>query len=197
MPKVSQQHLDARRAQIVEAAARCFARQGFHATTVQDVLRESGLSTGAVYRYFRSKGDLVSAVAEQSVAAAVPRLAEVLLADPVPAPADAIAGVVAAIDPFAAEDAALRMAVQVWAEALRDDDLGALARSGYRRVRGLFVNYAERAVVAGLLPAGTDTVAAGQVYFGLVPGFILQRLLLADVDPASYANGLRAVLAGS
>ncbi|MDN5856977.1 MAG: hypothetical protein L0K86_29900 [Actinomycetia bacterium] len=42
------------------------------------------------------------------------------------------------------------MAVQVRAEALRDDDLGALARAGYQQLRGLFVSYAERAVAAGL-----------------------------------------------
>ena len=48
MARVSQEHLDARRRQILEGAARCFARDGFHSTTMQDILRETGLSAGAV-----------------------------------------------------------------------------------------------------------------------------------------------------
>lgn len=62
MPKVSQAHLDARRRQIVEAATALFAQQGFSRTTMADVVTASGLSTGAVYRYFPSKSDLVLAV---------------------------------------------------------------------------------------------------------------------------------------
>ena len=197
MPKVTQEHLDARRAQILEAAERCFARQGFHATTMQDVLRESQLSTGAVYRYFPSKNDLVNAVGEQSLASAAPRLEAVLLAEPVPSPAEAVGGVVAAIDPFAGTDGSLRMAVQVWGESLRDDGIAALARTGYGRLRGLFIQYVERAVSAGILPAETDATSAGQAYFGLVPGYILQRLLLGDVSPDTYTTGLRAILKGA
>jgi AcrR family transcriptional regulator len=50
MPKVSRAHLDARRRQILDAAAACFAQQGFHRTTMQDVVRRARLSPGAIYR---------------------------------------------------------------------------------------------------------------------------------------------------
>ncbi|MFI2840635.1 TetR/AcrR family transcriptional regulator [Mycolicibacterium sp. PDY-3] len=195
MPKVSQEHLDARRTQILDAATRCFARQGFHATTMADVLTESGLSAGAVYRYFRGKNELVSAVAEQVLDGAYTRLESVLLAESVPTPADAVHGVVAAIDPGVGHDEHLRMAVQVWGEALRDDNLAQLAGAGYGRIRAIFVDYARRAIAAGLLPEGTDAVAAGSAYFSLVPGYMLQRLLLRDTSPAGYAVALRSVLA--
>ncbi|HEY9407971.1 MAG TPA: helix-turn-helix domain-containing protein, partial [Jiangellaceae bacterium] len=52
MPRVSEAHLAARRDQILQAAWTCFARDGFHATSMQDVFAEAGLSAGAVYRYF-------------------------------------------------------------------------------------------------------------------------------------------------
>ncbi len=44
MPKVTQQHMDARREQILDAARRCFLRDGFHSTSMQDLFAEAGLS---------------------------------------------------------------------------------------------------------------------------------------------------------
>ena len=65
MPKISPSHEQQRRAQILAAATACFARQGYHATSMDDVVRESGLSVGAIYSYFPSKEDLFLAIAEQ------------------------------------------------------------------------------------------------------------------------------------
>jgi AcrR family transcriptional regulator len=64
VPRVSEQHLAARRQQILDAAAGLFAERGFARTSMSDVVRASGLSMGAVYRYFPSKADLVIAVGE-------------------------------------------------------------------------------------------------------------------------------------
>ncbi|WP_369028857.1 TetR/AcrR family transcriptional regulator, partial [Nocardia farcinica] len=63
MPRVSEEHLERRRQQILVAAQRCFSRKGFYNTSMQDVFAESGLSAGAVYRYFKSKDELVAALA--------------------------------------------------------------------------------------------------------------------------------------
>jgi AcrR family transcriptional regulator len=63
MPKVSQSHLSARRAQILDAAIVCFSRQGFHRTTMQDIVRQSRLSPGAIYNYFAGKEKIIEAIA--------------------------------------------------------------------------------------------------------------------------------------
>jgi AcrR family transcriptional regulator len=47
MPRVSQQYRDSRREQILAAARRCFLRDGFHETSMQDLFAESGLSAVA------------------------------------------------------------------------------------------------------------------------------------------------------
>jgi hypothetical protein len=51
MPRVGQAHLDARRQQIVDAARARFAAHGFARTSMADIVAESGLSIGAIYRY--------------------------------------------------------------------------------------------------------------------------------------------------
>lgn len=64
MPKISAAHEQQRRAQILEAAMACFGRQGYHLTSIDDVVRESGLSVGAIYSYFASKEDLFLALSD-------------------------------------------------------------------------------------------------------------------------------------
>src|SRR4029079_2513209 len=66
VPRVSAEHLAARRQQILDAAQRRVARDGFHATSMQQVIAEAGLSVGAVYRYFPSKSDLIVAIAQSA-----------------------------------------------------------------------------------------------------------------------------------
>src|SRR5258705_3639794 len=67
VPRVSEAHLAARRQQILDAARTCFLRNGFHQTSMQDVIREAGLSVGAVYRYFPSKNELIKTLAGQVI----------------------------------------------------------------------------------------------------------------------------------
>jgi AcrR family transcriptional regulator len=63
MPKVSQEHLDARRAEILEGARRAFSKYGYEGATVARLEEETGLSRGAIFHYFDSKLDLFVGIA--------------------------------------------------------------------------------------------------------------------------------------
>ena len=76
MARVSQSYLDSRHRQIMDAAITCFARHGFSQATMLNIKAESGLSAGAIYRYFRSKEDIVAAIAAENHAAEAAALAE-------------------------------------------------------------------------------------------------------------------------
>ena len=58
MPKVSQEHLDARRAQILDGARRAFSHHGYEGATVARLEQETGLSRGAIFNYFDSKQEI-------------------------------------------------------------------------------------------------------------------------------------------
>jgi AcrR family transcriptional regulator len=64
MPKRDEAHMQARRREIMDAAVRCFVRNGLAATTIADIRNESGLSTGGIYLHFGSKAEIVAAVGE-------------------------------------------------------------------------------------------------------------------------------------
>src|SRR3712207_5538086 len=123
MPRVSEHHLAARRQQIVDAARVCFARNGFHTTSMQDVIREAKLSVGAVYRYFDSKEALIEAVAEQVVGLIVGELDPMIETRPLPPLAEVMDHVLRVVDTQAGPDGAARMAIPVWGEAIRNPRL--------------------------------------------------------------------------
>jgi len=56
-----------RRQHILTSAWRCFSRDGFHATSMDDIIAATGMSSSAVYRYFRSKEEIIRASAEEGV----------------------------------------------------------------------------------------------------------------------------------
>lgn len=64
MPKLTLQQQTLRRSHILAAAEACFARSGFHGTSMQEICREAGISAGALYLYFDSKEALIGGLAE-------------------------------------------------------------------------------------------------------------------------------------
>ena len=74
MPRVSQDHLDARRRQILDGARACFARHGYEGATVRRLEEATGLSRGAIFHHFRDKESLFLALAEDEAH----RMAEVV-----------------------------------------------------------------------------------------------------------------------
>src|SRR2546428_11815610 len=65
---IREEHRALTRARVLEAAARVFARRGFHGASVQDIAREAGATTGAIYSNFAGKEDLYLAAFEEHVA---------------------------------------------------------------------------------------------------------------------------------
>ena len=88
MPKVSEEHLEARRDQILEGARRAFARHGYEGATVARLEEEIGLSRGAIFNYFpdkwalffelasRDQHELTSLLMEEGLDATIRHLAD-------------------------------------------------------------------------------------------------------------------------
>ena len=66
MPRLTDATKAARRAQIIEAAISCFLEKGYTNTSMSDIIKASGLSSGSIYSHFSGKEDiLVSAINER------------------------------------------------------------------------------------------------------------------------------------
>jgi AcrR family transcriptional regulator len=200
MPRVSQERLDARRRQILDAATRCFARNGFHATSMQDVLKEADLSAGAVYRYFSGKEELIAAIVGE-VLGEVSGAFERAAAGSPPPPPDVLIGTV--LRRILGRQPSLgdgkeslypRLMIQVWAETVRDPQLAAVLREGFERVRVLWVRVVEGYQDAGMMPADIPALSVARTLVALVQGFAAQYALFGDVPVQVVELGLKGLM---
>jgi AcrR family transcriptional regulator len=181
IPKVSQSHLDARRQQILDAAIDCFSRDGLHPTSMQDIVRQSGLSAGALYTYFKSKDEMIAAIAarrhsheRELIGAAIQD-------------GDAAATLHNVVRSFArsllhpAEQKARRLSIQLWAEALRNPGILKIVREGTDMPRTMLSAMILEARERGDLSKQIVPDALARVLIALFQGFALQLAL----DPAT------------
>jgi AcrR family transcriptional regulator len=194
MPRVSEAHLAARREQILDAARTCFLRNGFHATSMQDVIAEAQLSVGAVSRYFRSKDEIVAAIAEQYSGEINKQLAQ-FANDPDRPLTEVMQKAIDLVDANVGPDGVMRLAVVLWAEALRDKAVAAAVERAYSMLRETFVQLARRAVRSGELPPDAEPGPTGAALYSLVAGYGLQRLLTGQPNKQAYQRAVRALLA--
>jgi AcrR family transcriptional regulator len=85
MPRITDERREARRDQVLEAARACLQEHGLEAVSMEMIIARSGLSTGAVYGYFKGKDQIINAVVTEGMAAMAEDLAPVL-SNPEPPP---------------------------------------------------------------------------------------------------------------
>ncbi|QGV81818.1 TetR/AcrR family transcriptional regulator [Streptomyces ficellus] len=200
MPRVSQHHLEARRRQILDGAARCFARNGFHATSMADVLGETGLSAGAVYRYFRGKEELIEAIVTE-VLEALRTTFETAARQAPPPPPDVLIGQVMTEVltersglSYDGEESLPRLMIQVWTETLRNEDLAAVMRAGFLKVREAWVRVVLAYQRAGLMRDDVPAEHVARTMIAAAQGFAAQQALFGAVPVAVLQDGLRALM---
>jgi AcrR family transcriptional regulator len=194
MPKVTQEHLDARRRQIENAAMRCFAREGFHRTTMQDIFQEAELSPGAVYSYFPGKDEIVRAIVVD-VMRFLGETAAALI-EPLPdgrlrRPGEALAKLIADYRefPIGTFDEFARLFPHLVGELLRDAELNAAVQTGLERVRAGYELLARAAQERGELDPEIDPVHIGRLLIALVQGLLIQYAVYGGrVDVDAYAG---------
>lgn len=175
MPKVSQSHLAARRQQIIDAARVRFATHGFARTSMPDIVEASGLSIGAIYRYFKAKDDIVVAICEQSSQALPSELT-----------AESIHLFLQHIRTMAREEGHARLVAQIYAEAAVSPPLAALVQQQLDDLR-----HAVAALLPDHEPARAEHIA--EAFVAICHGYAQQLAVRGDVDPAPFTAALLAV----
>jgi AcrR family transcriptional regulator len=198
MPKVSEQYLEARKNEILDAAFACFRRRGFHQTTMKDICKEAQLSPGAVYRYFRSKEDIINAAIDRSTAEWAGLISSFRSQAPNPGDAlDMMAGYFFGRlrEPGIMEET--RLDIETWPECLRDERLRTGIARQFATLRGLFVQTFREAQAQGYMKEGLEPDDLFNLVTAIYQGLRLNTLFEPDaVDPDAVAQTLVELLRG-
>ena len=194
MPRISAERASAQRERILDAALTCFAREGFHAATMQDIVAESGLSPGAIYGYFKGKTEVVMAIATERHAMERQRMREALAA------ADLDTSLVRLIEGFVLglrdpqEKTWRRLAVQLWAESLSNPKLKREALAGVSQAVEILSPMIRAAQREGRWPRHLDPQSAARVMVAVLQGISLQLAWDDSIDIAGFAAALRIMI---
>lgn len=195
MARVSQQHRDGRRRQILDGARRCFLAKGFRAASMQDLVHDIGLSTGAVYSYFSGKEELIADVA----ADAAEQLGQIVVAaaatDPLPTLNELLDRILTA--PALEEcDGHARLLVQVWSESLHNPALTARLRAGWTDLVDELLAYGQELKKQGIL-GGASAEHLVRAVIGIIQGLLVQQALLGPASGPAIREGLHVLTRAS
>ncbi|MEE8385093.1 MAG: TetR/AcrR family transcriptional regulator [Dehalococcoidia bacterium] len=184
MPKVTEAHLEARRQQILDAAWACFARKGYYQTTMQDICKESGLSPGAIYRYFTSKEAIRTAVFDRQQEWARDVLETARSQAGQPRDTLEVIGQTMWLSYFndPAFETMARVEIENWPEALRDKELLDNHRKNLTFWRTLVTQLLTEAKKVGQLRADVDPASLASLFICAHQGLLHLRL----VDPDNF-----------
>lgn len=196
MPKVSDAYLKERRLHILDAAIVCFARKGFHQTTMEDIGREAGVSPTVAYRYFASKEEIILATVQNSL----DRLRQFYETEV--EEGDARRALEQIADDHLGrlerpgKEEYYKIRVQLWAEALQNPGVAEKAR--LLRIEGLeqFAAIVRKGQERGQIDANLDAMAVSIAFAANHDGFVLHWLADPEVDIGQYRAVLMAMIHG-
>jgi AcrR family transcriptional regulator len=177
MPKVSESHLEAQRERILDAATACFARKGFTATTMPEICREARLSTGAVYRYFLTKEDIIEACVLRHRQDRSRRLASVIGEDDVPHALDGFYELQTRRLLAAGPDESAQVMLHSYGEALHNSHVSNIVRDDWNEISGLMEELVRRAQGTGDMNPDLDSEAVAALLIAIHDGLVLQKLV--------------------
>jgi AcrR family transcriptional regulator len=123
---------EARRVQIRAAAEQCFRQHGFHGTSIAQISKAAGMSTGHIYHYFENKEAIIADIVALDLDRLLTLTAELRAASDVKSAMieRAVEGVEANLDPAAAG-----LQLEIVAEAARNPRVAEIVRTADRQCR--------------------------------------------------------------
>ncbi|MET4224596.1 TetR/AcrR family transcriptional regulator [Oerskovia enterophila] len=195
MPKVSAEHMRARRDQIARAAAAQFSLRGIHSTSMANIIEASGLSAGAIYRYFTGKDEIIAHVARSAIDGVFTGIRDLLDTASLPSPPEVMTLIANRMDQ---NEVSCGYIVQVWGEAATNPTVRAIANEFYTSAYDFLREYLTVWLTTGqgldLRRAHKDAAPQARLMVSLVYAHILQEALIDGHDSHTLADSLAAFL---
>lgn len=195
MPKVSEEHLEAKREIILYAALACFARDGFHKTKMSDIAEMAGVSDGLAYRYFSSKDEIIQEAVQLVTGSGEPVALDTLDGG-IDAALDMVYG--AAVQRFTmpGRETTVGLRMRSWSEALENDEVRERVLARWAKYMPVEEEIWSRARNQGRLAEELDPQAVALVMQAIHDGLDLRWALDPSIDVEACNDVVLAMVRG-
>ena len=168
------------RQRLLEAALICFSRKGYHQTTTDEIMAESGLGKGTLYRHFKNKQDLFTSMIRWMMDDIGEDMARISMQpqpviDRLQAMVQALMTDMERLLPF------FRITLDYWAHTIEDEQVQEIFSTTLREFQGLLVPLFEEGIAAGELRP-VNTRHAALALFAQLDALTLYKALLDEID---------------
>ena len=193
MPKVSDEYLETKQEQILDAAIACFARNGFAETTIEDICQEAGLSHGAIYRYFQSKEDIIEASCLAQYKARRTRYAPTMQQDGAREILRDFLSIYFRRRREPEPDAVMKFQMQLYGEAVRNTRIAEIQRQGLEEMQQSVASIIHEAQKKGEINPDLDDRAVARVVAAFADGFYIQKSVTPEMDTEKCLEAVKAI----
>ncbi len=181
-----------RREQVLEAAAECFRRSGFHGASMAEIAKTAQMSPGHIYNLFENKEEIIAAIVERDRDEIVRDISEGEAGD------DLIANMIGWVEKCV-EDATqfgdVALSIEVLAEACRNPKLAAVVQASERVIQERATAYVRKALGDRASELSDDEIVARSTVIGvLFNGLMNQSIALPHMDKAAVTAVIQRVM---
>src|SRR5215472_2592403 len=179
MPRITEERRQARREQILDAARACLLEHGLEKVSMEMIIARSGLSTGAVYRYFKGKEEIMAAAVAASSEEIGAAVAPILASPKSRLPSELVEDLLAAWVRYsrsgvgaAAGIDRMPVALHGWSYAQTEPELKAVLQAGLRGFRKRCVPVIQQWQTDGVVDGSVEPDAVAQLLLSIFLGFV-------------------------
>ena len=175
------------RDKIIRKAAAVFNQHGYSGTSLSELMEETGLEKGGIYRHFESKEDLAVAAFDYAWSEIKQRRLAIL--DAIPTPLGKLRGM---IDTFAAKPSAVPGGCALMNTAIDADDGNPVLRAHAREALREWLSYLEDLVCQGMrhgeIDAGASPASIASIIIATLEGSLMMSRLTSDRSALTHAR---------
>jgi AcrR family transcriptional regulator len=180
-----------RRQQILDAAAECFRRSGFHGASIARISSLAGMSAGHIYHFFANKEAIIAAIVAQKVARSLEMLSRFEAED------DVFAAITNNIGPVLDEKmdpARAGIWLEVLAEAARNPEVAKIVQDADQIMRQRLLSLENTARDSRGITSQLNPEAVTEVVMAMFDGLANRSVQNPDLDKEEVARVMRVAL---
>ena len=190
MRKVDPVKHEEKRREILIAAQRCFARDGFQGASTSEICKEAKISPGHLYHYFASKEDIVKAIAKMRLDIATARYVRMLEGT------DAITALLSEVESseVAHGRANSNLFFTMMVEAGRNPAVAKIMRENSRKIQKMLADYLRKGQESGQIDQSLDAESVAALLMSVFDGMKTLAVHDPKVNMDKIVDALKALI---